>query len=521
MTWPPHNPYEAGYPVSSDRSFANRERERRELHEVAAAPEHCHVVVYGPRRIGKTSLLKRFEAELDRRATPPTEAVSAFVFMHDLRDEAPPPSTPEDVAMSLLNFLAQKLAERLQVSCAEPAKTPQDFRRRVLPQLIEAANHRRLIVVLDEIQALDALASERGKAIRFVFDAFGLEGPGRPPLLVACWSLGLGEVFSEPLERWLPRVTNIEVRCFDRDAIKCLTELAGAYSWSDEAIDWLMTQTGGHPLYASGINRVIWRQRRAAERTEPVTRVEVMEVVDDAIRVVESSLMSAWEQLNSVQSCFGRALAALTHGADNPARAGLPVGVTMDEVKGRLHADGYAFETVLLRSSLHGLIENGVIHVSSFGGEAERYRLTAPFLGRWLAGQEYANLTRNDFRKHIDTARHYYEHGQEVLAREHLIEAEKSDPIGNPLPIDDLAILAELERNAGLLGDALEHYRKLWARDPGRGNAALCEALVQQILRPLLRGMTLPQHGTSFAGWIVSGNGLTVPMLRYHWLKLV
>ena len=67
MSWPRHNPYEIGHPVSADGSFVNRERELDWLRQAAANPEQRHVVVVGPRRIGKTSLILNAQAAVRKR----------------------------------------------------------------------------------------------------------------------------------------------------------------------------------------------------------------------------------------------------------------------------------------------------------------------------------------------------------------------------------------------------------------------------------------------------------------------
>jgi AAA+ ATPase superfamily predicted ATPase len=58
----PINPYVAGNPVSDSSAFIGRADVLREVLRVLRRPQDNAIVLYGQRRIGKTSLLQHLEA---------------------------------------------------------------------------------------------------------------------------------------------------------------------------------------------------------------------------------------------------------------------------------------------------------------------------------------------------------------------------------------------------------------------------------------------------------------------------
>jgi tetratricopeptide (TPR) repeat protein len=477
MSWPAQNPFVVGSPVWTDTSFANREYELEKLHRAARNTQSQHINISGPRRIGKTSLLLRFQAELEGRVASRSLAVAASSVFLDVRSEIFLPDSPDQIATALLRLLTRDLADRLGVESPDPPKNPHDFRRRVLSSLMGSAGHRRLVVLLDEVQLLDGLHEEPGEVMRHVFDAFATEGAELPPLLVACWSLGLGQVFDlTGLSRWLHWAPLIQVGFFDETGTGRLTELAVAYKWCPAAFEWLCRETGGHPLFLAAVNHVLWERRCVADQTQEVTLLEAMDCVADSIgsNDVETSLQHAWKQLKLAENRLGRALAGLTFECAETEVSEAPNSVTLDEIQDQLYRDGYPFETRVLMEALPGLMQNGVVKK-----DGDRYHLQAPFLGRWLINKDYTELTWGEFGQKVREARGQYRLGNHTQARELLIEAEQMDQ----LALDDLVLLAELEEEAGQHAEALEHYRKLWQADPGRGRGPLCESLVRQVIR--------------------------------------
>lgn len=64
---PVKNPYIAGNPVGKTSSFVDRHEILTEVLNILGSPKKNAVVLYGQRRIGKTSVLQRLEAQLSEQ----------------------------------------------------------------------------------------------------------------------------------------------------------------------------------------------------------------------------------------------------------------------------------------------------------------------------------------------------------------------------------------------------------------------------------------------------------------------
>ena len=83
---PPPNPYIAGTALGGERGFFGREDVLREVERTLRRPADNAIVLYGQRRIGKTSIL----LQLQRRLPAPPFVPIYF----DLMDKAPSAGQP-------------------------------------------------------------------------------------------------------------------------------------------------------------------------------------------------------------------------------------------------------------------------------------------------------------------------------------------------------------------------------------------------------------------------------------------
>ena len=62
----PQNPYIAGNPVGNSTAFVERDDILREVVRVVRDPQENAIVLYGQRRMGKTSVLQELETKLPK-----------------------------------------------------------------------------------------------------------------------------------------------------------------------------------------------------------------------------------------------------------------------------------------------------------------------------------------------------------------------------------------------------------------------------------------------------------------------
>ncbi|MFN2206829.1 MAG: hypothetical protein ACK2UT_13005, partial [Candidatus Promineifilaceae bacterium] len=76
------NPYIAGNPVRGDAFFVGRTAILRDVQELLRNPDTNAIVLYGQRRIGKTSIL----FELEQRLVESGEYLPVYFDLHDKSD---------------------------------------------------------------------------------------------------------------------------------------------------------------------------------------------------------------------------------------------------------------------------------------------------------------------------------------------------------------------------------------------------------------------------------------------------
>jgi len=149
----PINPYVAGNPVDDSPAFIGRADVLREVVRVLRRPQDNAIVLYGQRRIGKTSILQHLAAQL------PREGPYRPVYF-DLQDKAAWPLG------RVLQELARTIAHVLGLPDPDLGTDPETaFRQTWLPATLNTlASTSALVLLLDEFDVL-ADAKGAGEAI--------------------------------------------------------------------------------------------------------------------------------------------------------------------------------------------------------------------------------------------------------------------------------------------------------------------------------------------------------------------
>ena len=148
MVSQPVNPYVAGAPLRGEQGFFGRQDTLDWVARELRNPATNALVLFGQRRIGKTTLL------LQLQRTLPADAFLPVYF--DLQDQATRPLG------HVLADLADTAAEKVDLEPPAPAAFDDQgrlFRREFLPQLYRAlGEQRRPVFLLDEFDVLDQVA---------------------------------------------------------------------------------------------------------------------------------------------------------------------------------------------------------------------------------------------------------------------------------------------------------------------------------------------------------------------------
>ncbi|MFQ5420415.1 MAG: ATP-binding protein, partial [Anaerolineae bacterium] len=233
------NPYIAGNPLDSD-GFFGREDIFRDVNAVLRHPHQNAIVLYGQRRIGKTSILLQLERRLkkDAQFTP---------VYFDLMDRADKPLA------DVLYELARRISLALDLSPphSDAFKGTDDaFREQFLPKAAQAAAAGGLALLFDEFDVLDS--PEQGQA-GHTFFPYLRQWMSRMPQVQFVFVIGRRpEDLSINTLSTFKGVKSTQVALLDKKNAKAVmrqSEKDGSLFWQDEAIAEVWRWTQGHPFF--------------------------------------------------------------------------------------------------------------------------------------------------------------------------------------------------------------------------------------------------------------------------------
>ncbi len=155
---PSINPYITANPVGNTPAFVDRANILQEVLNILRDPQENVVVLYGQRRIGKTSVLQKLEAKL-------SEEDAYYPIFFDLQDKAQWPL--ERVRQELADTISDGLQQE-HPNLGNAPKTA--FRQVWLPQLLNALpTDTSLVLLFDEFDVLADPQSEQAGAAFFPY----------------------------------------------------------------------------------------------------------------------------------------------------------------------------------------------------------------------------------------------------------------------------------------------------------------------------------------------------------------
>jgi serine/threonine protein kinase len=462
MKWP-DNPFPFGTPVPKDELFMDRHNELRRLVEAVSNTEMAVVVLEGPRRIGKSSLLKRFYRQIE------ANVISAELDLQGLLIAHGTPVAPELAAQEILFNLGLMLCKRAGIrESREMMQTSSDFYGLFLAPVLRSSQSRRVVVMLDEFDILDEMYPG---AIEEILSAFRLKFTPQP-LVVCCCGRRLGVPRSDRLAYLLKAALSIHLAPFDEATTKAAPDLAITYSFSASALDAFWTLTRGHPLWMNALNHYIYAERHQTKNSTKVEAAEVQQALPEASRWFTNPIWNAWRQLSPIQSLFARAVADLTWQREDSSFAGT---ADLTQIESELRPYFSRIEHDHLRRSADSLVDNYLL-----SKEGEGYALHAPFLGYWLRQQNLSDLRLvgdPGALKHVTDARNYRAKGDITSAMVALNDAIYLDPTNT----DALLMAAELATEKGDLDRAIWHLEAASRSQPQIVNVRLREVLINRI----------------------------------------
>src|SRR4051812_24478649 len=315
------NPFKYG-PIALDESFTDRDAEVAELSTDAFNGQD--VVIFAPRRYGKTSLVHRVAQQLTRRRAlvaevnlwfTPTKEKLAGRLAKEVADTLGIAGKAREIARA---FAGLRITPTITIdpndgsfsfsfAAGHTAQDVDDTLEHLLRMLAEtaAARKRPVVLIMDEFQEIAEIDAGLTKLLRSVFQ----EQPE-----VAHISLGskrhlMERIFNDENEPFWRSAKRVELGVIEPDQFRGF--IVGGFAENrrkiaGDVVNRIFAMTGGHPYATQEICYFLWEQtpERATADTE---RFET--ALDKLLRSEHSHFSDLWDRARRNQRLLLTALA--------------------------------------------------------------------------------------------------------------------------------------------------------------------------------------------------------------------
>ena len=373
------NPFTFG-DLALDEAFTDREQELREL--AADMRNGQNVLVYAPRRYGKSSLVIRASQEVQRRKvlvgycdlmrTPTKERFAAALAKTIYADIASPATRAFERAAAL--FQGLRITPSMDVDPADgslrfgfqPGRRRTDIddtieRLLELPAELAIERKRRVVIVFDEFQEIVNLDKAFPNMMRSVFQT----QPEVGHVYLGSKRQILERIFSDRNEPFWRSAKRLELGPIPAKAFAPFIRggfIKSARGITDDALAQVLSASGGQPYATQELAYFLWE-------LVPVKGEATLETVEEAlsnvIRSESNHLSQLWDEASNQQRQVMLALAIeptrSIYAAAYRARHELPAQASLQRALGTLIAREVAGRNA-----------------------AGEYALVEPFLADWL-----------------------------------------------------------------------------------------------------------------------------------------
>lgn len=353
------NPYVTGAPLRADSPlFVGRSQEMAFLEAALTKERETSVVLTGPKRMGKTSLLFRLIHSLGQPFVPIYLDMQGIGYGEGLG--------------SLLYDMAGEITR--SVGLADPPLALRNgdgaslFAQSFLPQVREAIGKRRLVLVLDEFEELEQRV-QSGRLDPDVFSYFRhlIQHEAQVTWVFA----GTHRLMDLPSPHWLTLFSgalHCRIGLLDAANARRLIEepVADFLQYDDLALDKMLRLSAGHPYFLQVLCHAVVLDANRQRRTL-VSAEEVETASAQAMEMSEAHLLALWRELDAVEQQVVEAVAHVDPYLD---------GGTVEALASRLPM----LSSPLLARAADGLVRRGVLTADAAGG----YRLLLEMQRAWV-----------------------------------------------------------------------------------------------------------------------------------------
>ncbi len=453
------NPYIAGNPVGGGEAFVGRADVLHDVLRVLKNPQDQGIVLYGQRRIGKTSILLELKTAL--------AAKEDYVQIYfDLQDKAARPL--EDVLRELINRLLYTL--NLPEWKAETGNLADSFEREFLPYVLSQIPGKRLVLLFDEFDVMDAGGNQAGSAFfPFLRDLMGLN----PERLKFVFAIGRRPAdLSNLTLSVFKQIRSSHVSLMSQDETAALLRLAEdnqTLKWPEGAMEKVYELSGGHPFLTQQLAYMIWENLYEDEPEEsPSVKIEaVEEAVPESLSASTNALQWLWDGLGPAERVVASALAEAGSGI-----------ITQDRLEKCLQESGVRILIGELRNAPQVLEEWDLIRTDDGG-----YCMPTEMLRRWIVENKPLSRVQDEIDRIEPLANNLFQSAYGMYQREDFqaaIPLLRQALSFNPNHLKANLLLAEILLAEEEIDDALKLLEALYEYHPSAARARLIQALLMK-----------------------------------------
>jgi len=467
----PPNPYVIGAPLTGKLGFYGRGETFAAVENALEAAQQNVIVLFGQRRVGKTSLLH----QIARRVRDRLPVVPVYF---DLQGKS-------GLALDeVLHQLARVIARALK-SAAPPQDIPKLqvwFRESFLPGLTEPLQGRRLLLLFDEFDVLGDDQQSSEDASSHTLFPFLNELIHHESQLVFLFVVGRRieelttrylSIFKQAMYQRIGLLRSEEAR----ELIALPAQ--GVLDYSDAALAAILALTAGHPYLTQLIGYEVYNQAKATQ-TRNITPDLVRSRIDAAMESGHGALNWFWDGLPRAERFI---MSALAHVAEEDGIA------HQDAIRQILEGRRIVLTGLELKDAPDRLVDWDILE--RLPDSPDGFRFKIELLRLWIRKQHPLDSVRRDVDYISQRAVRLYENGREAQEQNNLEDARadyRSALKVNPNHSGAQLGLAQVEYELGNLDAAITEYEKAYRIDEVSARDGLVRALLERGNKVLSEG---------------------------------
>ena len=451
------NPYITGNPVGNGHAFIGRVDILKNVLNTLDNPNENGIILYGQRRIGKTSVLQRLDQTL-------SEQNQFCPVYFDLQDKD---------ALTLDQVL-QYLADHISL---QPGITPfvnwtmdiqSDFQNAFIPNVLKQLSPKTSLVLLfDEFDILDCPTNEH--AINAFFPYFRNLMRLDANRLKFVFVIGRRpEDLSSVYLSLFKGVKSLHVSLLNSEETESLIRMSEqneSLMWSHQTIEKVTELTGGHPYLTQQLCQVIWDEKRSLKGIVEFQDIEFS--VSKALACATNSLEWLWDGLGPAERVVISALAA--NG---------PHIISQESLENILQESGVRILIGELRDAPNVLKEWNLIQF-----EGDGFRMQVEMLRRWIVEKKPLSRVKDELDRILPVAENLFQAAYRLYQSGELNETRQllHRCLGhNPNHMKATQLLAEILLAEGDLIEARKLLETLYEYNPSLARPRLIQTLLTQ-----------------------------------------